>query len=335
MTFVYPAALLLLLLLPAVTGFLVWRERARQSALRRIGDASVIRRVMTPVSPARRWAKAALWLAAVALLIVAVARPMWGVDVEVIETQGVAVMVALDVSNSMNAADVLPSRLERAKLGLWSLVEQLQGNEVGLILFAGTAFVQFPLTTDLASAETFIKAASSAAISRQGTDIEAALRLASKAFDQRRAAQRIVVLMSDGENFEGDPLRAADEAAQQNVTIYTIGYGGTRGEAVPILDDSGNIVGYKSASNGDVVLSALDENTLQTIAERTGGMYWRAAADGAEIASIAGQIQQREGSRLENRAQNRGVERFGIFVALALLALSLDMLLPETRREVA
>lgn len=335
MTFVYPAVVVLLLLLPAGMGFFVWRERARQAALRRLGDAPVIHRVMTPVSTARRRTKAALWLAAVALLIVGLARPVWGVDVNVIETQGVAVMVALDVSNSMNAADVLPSRLERAKLGIRALIEQLEGNEVGLILFAGTAFVQFPLTTDLSSADTFIKAASSAAISRQGTDIEAALRLGNEAFDQRRAAQRIVVLLSDGENFEGDPLRAAAEAAQQNITVYTIGYGGMQGEAVPILDEAGNVVGYKSAPDGDVVLSALDENTLRAIAELTGGTYQRAAADGSEIAGIVGQIRQREGSSLENRAQNRGIERFGIFVALALLALSLDMLLPETRREAA
>lgn len=335
MTFIYPSALLLLLLLPAAVGFLIWRDRARQQSIARIGDIPVVGRMLSSISSVRRRWKSALWLAAAGLVVVALAHPAWGVEIDVVETQGVAVMVVLDVSNSMNAADALPTRLERAKLGIRSLVDGLEGNEVGLILFAGTAFVQFPLTTDLASAETFIKAASSAAISRQGTDIEAALRLANETFDERRAAQRIVVLISDGENFEGDPLQAAAEAARQGITIYCVGYGGTDGEAVPIMDESGSITGYRSVSSGETALSRLDETMLRAIAERSGGMYRRAAPDGSEMASVMEQIQRHEGSRLQNRAQNRSVERFGIFVALALMALSLEMLLPVSDRDAA
>lgn len=333
MTLETPAALLLLLLLPPAAAFLAWRERIRQSALGRIGEGELLDKLTAPVSRAQRGRKRALWLAASALIIVALARPAWGVDVDIIETQGVAVMVALDVSNSMNAQDVLPSRLERARLGIRTLVSSLEGNEVGLILFAGTAFIQFPLTTDLTSAETFISAASSQAISRQGTDIEAALRLAAQSFDTRRAAQRIIVLATDGENFEGDPLQAAEEAAQDGITVYTVGYGETRGEPVPNVDETGNVVSYKSAPSGDVVLSSLDENTLRAIADRTDGQYFRATPDGQEMNDVAERVRQHAGNRLENRVQSRSVERFGIFVGLALLLLSLEILLPETERQ--
>lgn len=332
MTFEYPAVLLCLLLLPPVAVFLGWRERVRQAAFRRIGDVELLNKLASPVSQTQRRRKSVLWLAALALVIVALARPVWGVDANIIESQGAAVMIVLDVSNSMNARDVLPSRLERARLGLRTLVSGLEGNEVGLILFAGTAFIQFPLTTDLTSADTFINAASSQAISRQGTDIEVALRLAQKSFDTRRAAQRIVVLVTDGENFEGDALKAADEAAQTGITIYTVGYGETRGEPVPVVDETGNIVSYKSAPSGDVILSSLDDNTLRAIAERANGQYFRATPDSQEMNEVTEQIRQHISSRLENRAQSRGVERFGIFIALALLLLSLEMLLPETSR---
>lgn len=335
MTFQYPAVLFLLLLLPAAVGLFFWRDRVRRQRLERVGEADLLGRLIASASRWQRVSKAVLWLAAAAMMIIALARPVWGVDVDIIETQGAAVMIVLDVSNSMNAQDVLPSRLERAKLSVRSLVDRLQGNEVGLIVFAGAAVVQFPLTTDLTSAVTFINAASSAAISRQGTNIGAALKLAQESFDSRRAAQRMVILISDGENFEGDPAAAIETAAQAGITIHTIGYGDTRGEPVPLVDAAGNMAGFKSVPSGDVVLSALDEITLRAAAERTGGLYRRAAPDGSEINDIVKAIQQRADSRLENRAQNRGVERAGIFVALALLALSLEMLLPEPRREAA
>lgn len=171
-------------------------------------------------------------------------------------------------------------------------------------------------------------------MSRQGTNIEAALKLAQESFDSRRAAQQMIVLISDGENFEGDTASAIEAAAQAGITIHTIGYGDTRGEPVPVLDEVGNIVSFKAAPTGDVVLSVLDETTLRAAAERTGGLYRRARApDGSEINDIVTDIQQQADSRLENRAQTRGVERAGIFVALALLALSLEMLLPEARWE--
>ena len=332
MTFLSAGALLLLAILPLWILFFGWRSRARVAILKQLGDIDLIGTLFPQVSGARRRWKSALWLCALAALIIALARPVWGVDLDVVQTQGVSVMIVLDVSNSMAAQDILPNRLERAKLAIRDLFDGLAGNEIGLIVFAGTAFVQFPLTTDPVSAVTFLNAVSTDSITRQGTAIEAALRLAMESFGEQSPAAHIIVLMTDGENHEGDPLHAADEAAQQGITIHAIGYGDPdEGVPIPVVDSSENIISYKTDEAGNVVLSKLDEDILKSIAECTGGTYQRASASGVEITNLMNQIHQAEAGDLGSRTETRGVERFGIFVALALLALSLEMLLPETR----
>lgn len=332
MSFLYPFTLILLVLLIPLGAFLVWRHNLRLSALRRLGDPALIRALAPAVSPQRRLWKSGLWLLAAAALIIALARPVWGVDLDVIETQGISIMIALDVSNSMNAQDLVPSRLERARLVIRDLFDGLAGNEIGLILFAGTAFVQFPLTTDTNSAGSFLNAVSTESISLQGTAIEDALRLAMNTFSAQSPAAKVIILMTDGEGTEGDALTAAAAAAEQGIIIHAVGFGDPAGSAIPILDAQGQIAGYKTDTAGSVVLSRLDEELLAQIVERTGGLYQRAGAGEAAaiVNAINGSLEQAD--VLQTRTEERGVERFGIFVALALLALSLEMLLPETRR---
>ena len=262
-------------------------------------------------------------------LIVALARPVWGEEISVLETQGVSVMIVLDVSNSMNAQDVAPSRLERAKLSLSDLIDGLSGNEIGLILFAGSAYVQFPLTTDTLSAKSFLGAVSSNSITKQGTNIGAALQLAIDRFRNRGNIQPIIILVTDGENLEGDPLTVAAAAKEVGITIHAIGYGNPEGSAIPIYDDAGHETGYKTDAAGNLVMSALDEPTLKAIAEATGGTYQRASSAGTEINTLLGVISKTEATSLGTRSESCGVERFGIFVALALIALSAEILLPE------
>jgi Ca-activated chloride channel family protein len=332
MTFANSSALLFLLLLPAAVVLFAWRGRVRTAALRRIGDITLTRVLFPQVNSSRRIWKTALWLLAVAALIVALARPVWGVEMDVIQTQGVSVMVVLDVSNSMNAEDLLPSRLERAKLAIHDILDNLAGNELGLILFAGEAYTHFPFTTDTFSAGSFLNAVTTDAITRQGTAIEAALRLAVDAFADKSGTEEFIILITDGENLEGDPLPVADEAARNGIIIHAIGYGDpVDGAPVPVYDDAGNVVDFKEDRFGQVVISRLDEIILQQITERTGGLYQRASAGGIEIVNIINQINEAEAGELGSRAEAHGVERFGIFVALALLALSLEILLPETR----
>lgn len=332
MMFAHAPVLALLLLVPFMIVFFIWRWRVRLSKLSRIGDLLLLAEMAATVSQRRRQWKAGLWTAALVALIIALARPLWGVDAEVIESQGVAVMVVLDASASMDAEDMLPSRLERAKLDLSDLFRALEGNELGLILFAGDAFVQFPLTSDVNSALVFLSAVSSASMTRQGSSIEVALILAMESFDERIAAQSVIVLVSDGENQEGDALAAAEQAAQRGITIHTIGYGDVQPVPIPYTNAEG-LREYKSDRGGNIALTSLQEDLLVAIAGVTGGIYQRASLDGAAMTGLAGQINALEGRLLESTLANRPVERFGLFVAVALLMLTLEILLPETKPE--
>lgn len=332
MAFIYPETLHLLLLIPAAIVLLVWRERVRRATMARLSGGSPLSRLAPGVSRMRRATKAALWLTAVGALITALARPTWGLDVEVIETQGASIMIVLDVSQSMLAQDILPNRLERAKLAVRGLIERLAGNEIGLILFAGQAMVQFPLTSDAFSVRPFVSAASTEAISQQGTNLDDALRLAIAALDQPRSTTRSVVVLSDGEDHQGSPAEAAAVAASAGVIVHAIGYGDEMGAPVPVLDGAGRAAGYKTNPDGSVVLSRLDEGTLRMITERTGGIYQRANAQGDEVNAIAAAVLDSGGGTLENRIATRGVERFGVFLLLAAVALGLEIALPDARR---
>lgn len=325
MNFENPINLLLLSLFPAAIAFFIWRSRIRHAKLLRMGESTLLSSLMPPHKSSQHLWKSALWLAALVSLIVALARPVWGQDVTTVELEGVSVMIVLDVSKSMNAQDIAPSRLERAKLAINDLFAVLAGNELGMILFAGTPFVQLPLTLDTTSANTFIQAASTDAITRQGTNINAAISLAVDSFSDLTSSQRIIVLMTDGENHEEDPLAAVSVAAEQGIIIHTIGYGSTEGAPIPIRDANGVEIGYQMDQAGNLVSSKLDEAPLRIIAERTGGTYQQATSTGLEIANLIDSINQVDTADLGVRTESKGIERFSIFVLLAVVALALDI----------
>jgi len=265
-------------------------------------------------------------------LIIALARPQWGSHVEYIERRGVEIMVVLDISESMMAEDFLPNRLARAKLEISELMDQLEGNEMGLVLFSGAAFVQFPLTSDFATARTFLDAAHPGLISRPGTALAEAIQIAMTGFNEERATQKVIVLLTDGESHEGDAFAAAQEAFDQGIIIYTIGFGSPDGVPIPEYDQLGNLLGYKQDKQGDTVLTQLDELTLQQLALMTDGRYFRALPDGREVDSLANEIKDLQTSELESRFETRGVERFQWFLFVAVIALTVIELIPDRLR---
>ncbi len=329
MRILLPSVLILLALVPVMGLFLIWRERIRQRRRLAIGTDRLLARLGLATEPRWRWRRHVLWLLALGALVVAAARPTWGTDLVPLEVQGASVMLVLDVSNSMNAQDLKPSRLERAKLDLQELARMLDGREIGLIVFAGEALIQFPLTTDPFSIGEFLSAASSRAITRQGTALEAALDLAVSAFDRRRVTARYIVVATDGESHDDEPLRAIERAVEAGVVVHTLGYGGEAGAPVPVLGEEETVTGYLSQSDGGVILSTLDEPTLRQAAERSGGLY-RRGGQPAAVSDIANAIRSSGGQTADGGFQSREVERFGIFVALAVLALTLEMVLPES-----
>ena len=229
----------------------------------------------------------------------------------------------------MLAQDVRPNRLERAKLETADMMGRLAGDEVGLVLFAGAAFLQLPLTFDYGTARAFLDGAEPDAVSRQGTAIPEAIDAAIAGFDAKRPSQKVIVLMTDGESHEGDASAAARRAAEQGVVVYTIGIGTPDGDPVPRYDESGRVVGYKRDSSGETVLSKLDEETLRQVARETGGKYQRATAVGSAVAELAAEMEELQRASLQSEEETRGIERFQVFLLLALAALALAELMPD------
>ncbi|MEM6283813.1 MAG: VWA domain-containing protein [Chloroflexota bacterium] len=329
--FVYPVLLWLLLLLPLLLALFVWAERSRVGRMRQIGQPELLALLMRQVSMARRWWKSGLWLLCMAMMLVALARPTWGIRTDTIETSGASVFVLMDVSNSMNAEDLSPSRLERARLGAQDLMNGIQGNEVGLITFAGTAFVYFPLTTDVQSAQSFLNFVSTDVITQQGTAIGEAVQLALNSFDEVQATEKIIVLFSDGENHSTETEQAIQAAIEADVTVHVLGYGTESGGSIPIRNSLGQVVGNKLDRTGNIIITRLDEQVLQEIARRTDGLYQQIDPSGVAIENVIRLINTAEGGTLGEDERVIGIERYALFAAIALLFLSLEMLLPETK----
>jgi len=328
MTFANPTILWALLLVPVVLIFLGWAERSRKAAIQQLGDPSLIQRLSLSVNRAGRKWQTRLWLLALTLTLIALARPQWGSEVQVVEQEGVQVMVVLDVSKSMLAQDIKPDRLTRAKMEISDLMNKLDGDEIGLTLFSGASFIQFPLTNDYDTARSFLESASPDSISRPGTEMGTAIRTAMSGFDSTHNSQRVIVIVTDGENHQPDAVAEAQTAAQEGVLIYTIGFGSPDGEPIPEFAPDGSIAGYKTDETGQTVLSRLDEATLQEIAQIGHGKYFRAAADGSELDALINELNDLQAAQLDSRFETKKIERFQIFLAGAVLALILAETIP-------
>lgn len=323
-----------LLLIPIM--FLIWRgaEVGKRSALKRLGEPALVSRLSENVNwSGRRW-RVFLWFLALTFLVIALARPQLGSEVQVVEQQGIEIMIALDVSQSMMAEDIKPNRLARAKLDIGELLTRLEGNEIGLVLFAGDSFIQFPLTFDAATARNFLDHAHPGMISRPGTDIGDAIETAATGFNERLSSQKAIIIITDGENHEPDALEMARRAAEEGVIIYTIGFGSPIGEPIPRYNDQGTLIGFKKDQDGETILSKLDEVSLQRIAAETGGKYYRSSASGRELEALTADINNLEKSSIESQFETRRVERFQIFLLVALAALISAELIPDRLKKV-
>ena len=333
MIFARPEFLIGLLLIPAVALFLLWAKTQRNQALERLGDRNLIQRLSSNINwRGRRWQNF-LRLLALTFIILAVARPQWGTEVREIDQEGLQVMVALDVSQSMLAQDIKPNRLDRAKLEIEDLMERLDGDEVGLVLFSGASFIQVPMTSDYVTALAYLDDAGPNTISRPGTVIGDAIRTAMNGFDPDLSSQKVMIIMTDGEDRETDPLAAAQEATDNDILIYTIGFGTPEGEPIPEMDQYGQVIGYKTDQQGEVVLSKLDESTLQAISQTGNGKYYRATADGRELDSLLNEIDGLQKAQLQSRFETRHIERYQIFLALGIAALVISEMMPDRLSE--
>ena len=331
MLLVNTSALLLLIILPFFVLFFWWRDRARAATIQRIGNPELVKMLVNRVSPAHRLLKKTLWILAIVALIIGMARPVWGVAIEPIEFKGIQIALVIDVSRSMDAQDVVPSRLGRALLDMRSLVEALAGNDLSIVLFAGETVLYLPMTYDNNTVDDFLNSVSTNSIGTQGTALESALNEAIASFDFRTGAQPVIILASDGEDHFGDALQAAITAAEQGVIIHVLGYGTEEGSVIPVYDAAGELVDFKTDSAGVLVETRIDEPILSSLADATGGIYQRVGETGAEISTITDSIATLEQGVLGDAVTVQQVERFGMFVLLALSLLSAEIILPDKR----
>ena len=329
--FAQPEQLYWLVLVPllAFGAWLSWRNGQR--ALGRIVAKPMQARLAPGVDSRRRWAKKLLLLTAVTLLFAALARPQFGTRLETVEREGQDVVVALDVSLSMLAEDIQPSRLAKAKHAIDSFIDLLQGDRIGLVAFAGAAFVQCPLTLDYGAAKLFLDALDTSIVPVQGTALEEAILKALDMFAEEEKSHKILVLITDGEGHLGDPVSAARKAGEQGVVIYTVGIGSLEGTPIPVRDERGNREGFKRDPAGDVIMTRLDQGTLQQIARETGGNYFRASPGERELTDIQAEIAGMDKKRLSAQEFTQFEEQFQIFVGLAWVLLMIELLLGETK----
>ncbi len=329
--FANPENLLWLLVIPLLAGWAWYSLKRRWKALYRFVDAPMLARLAPSLDPRRRISKMGLILLAFTLLLLALARPQFGTRLETIEREGQDVVVALDVSLSMLAEDIQPSRLRKAKHAIGSFVDLLQGDRVGIVAFAGEAFVQCPLTLDYAAAKMFLDALDTTILPVQGTALEQAIRRSLDMFSSKETTHKVLILITDGEGHMGDPVGAARTAAQQGVLIHTVGIGSVQGTPIPMRDEQGRRQGFKKDSRGNVVMTRLDQGTLQEIARETGGRYFRASPGERELADIQAEIAGMDKKRLSAQEFTQFDEQFQAFVGLAWILLVLESLLGERR----
>lgn len=329
--FEHPEYLWFLFLLPALGVGFFFTNMVQGKRLRKfIGDV-LIPQLAPDSSLAMRILKQIIVLLAIACLILTIANPQVGTRLEEVKREGIDLFVALDVSLSMKAEDIRPSRLEKAKRDVSELLRKLSGDRVGMIVFAGDAFVQFPLTTDYAAADLFLSAIDVDAVPIPGTMIGSAIEVALKSFSKDAPTQKAIVIVSDGENTEGDVLGAVEDAKKAGIRVYAVGMGTTDGGPIPVNNQSGNRVDYKRDMSGSIVLSKLDESMLQQIAATTGGTYHRATSGGNEIDDIFKELSSLEKTEFGSKQITGFESRYQYPLFFALVFLILDVLLSERR----
>lgn len=327
--FANPDFLYLLLLLPVMTILWIFNEIRKKKAITRFGMPDLIKKLMPEYSAIRPNLKFFLALAALTSVILALARPQFGSRLEEVKKQGVEVIIALDVSNSMLAEDIQPDRLTRAKQALTRLIDNLENDKIGLIVFAGDAYTQIPVTTDYISAKMFLSAIGPDLVPKQGTAIGSAIELGMRSFTPGEDKSKAMIIITDGENHEDDPVAAASEAAKAGIVIHTIGIGSTEG--VPVAINSGGRKDFLKDNEGNTVITRIDEEILKKIAISASGNYVRASNTNIGLDEIFSEIRKMKKQELESTMYTEYNDQFRIFAVLALIFLFTEFLIMDRK----
>ncbi len=328
--FAHPEYLWYLLLLPAVASlfWLVWMLKRRK--VRAMGEPAIMYRMVDERSKVKYWLRSSILLLSGALLVLAFANPRIGTKFEEVKRMGIDLIVALDVSASMRARDIAPSRIQSAKRGLQQVIERLRGDRIGIIIFAGEAYTQLPLTTDYGAAAMLTDIIDIGSAPTPGTAIGSAITLAMQSFEKDEGRNKAMIIITDGENHEDDAVAAAKEAAGKGIVIHTIGMGSPEGAPIPTGDGSWSTA-FKLDTDGNPVLTRLDEKTLEAVAEAAGGAYRRASNTRDDISAVFTEIEKMEKKEYGAKQFTSFEDRFQYPLAAAILLLLIEAAMSEKR----
>lgn len=323
--------LYLLAVIPVLILLFMVLFSLRKKALRRFGHLAVIEQLMPAVSFARPVIKFMLIMLALTSLIIGIARPQFGSKLREIKREGVEIIIALDVSNSMMAEDIKPNRLERAKQAIAKMVDRLVNDKIGLIVFAGDAYIQLPITSDYVSAKLFLNTISTDIVPKQGTAIGSAIELGVRSFTQQGESSKALIIITDGENHEDNATEAARTAAEKGIKVHTIGIGLPKGAPIPIY--RGGQRNYLKDNAGETVISKLDEGMLRQIAAAGQGVYIRSTDTRVGLDKLFDEISKMQKQEMESRIYSDYDERFQYIFAVGLFFLLVDFLILERKNK--
>jgi Ca-activated chloride channel family protein len=304
----------------------IWRK----NALKKFGEAGILAQLMPGVSSSKPALRFILFLIAIVFIIFGLVNPQIGSKLEEIKREGSDLMICLDVSNSMKAEDFRPNRLEKAKQAIEKLIDKLNNDRIGIIIFAGEAYVQLPITTDYAAAKLFLENIDCDAVPVQGTVISSAIELAEKSFGTEEGKNRAIVIISDGESHDDDAIAAARAAAEKGTVVHTIGIGSPEGVPIPVYKNK-IPAGFKKDKDGSTVVTKLNEGAMEEIASAGNGVYVRATQGEIGLLALQERINKMDKKTFDSKMYTDYEDRFQIFIAVSLLLLLIESLLTERR----
>ena len=322
-----PSYLYLLFLVPLLVVFYLYSNYKRRKEIREFGDPALMKQLMPGVSKYRPDVKFSLLVLAIALFSVLLARPQFGSKLETVKRKGVEVIIALDISNSMLAQDIQPSRLEKAKRLMSRLVDGMENDKIGVIVFAGDAYTQLPITSDYISAKMFLETITPELITKQGTAIGAAINLAARSFTPQEGVGKAIIVITDGENHEGDALEASKAAAAKGIQVNVLGIGMPEGAPIPISGTND----FRRDREGNVVVTRLNETMCQEIARDGKGIYVRVDNTNSAQKAIEQEINKMAKSDIESKVYTDFNEQFQSVAWIILLLLLAELLILECK----
>jgi len=315
-------------LIPVMLLLVLWYFVSRRKKLKRLGEPELIKELIPYSSRRKRVIKVVLFLAGFSSLILALCNLQTGSKLKEVKREGADIIVCLDVSNSMLAQDLSPNRLTRAKYALEKMIDMLEGDRLGLVIFAGEAYVQLPITTDYAAAKMFLSSIGPNMVPVQGTNLSDAIKKGSEAFSNDEGKNRAIILITDGENHEPEAVEAAEEAAKKGIMINTIGIGSQNGVPIPLIEN-GVIKGYRKDKEGQTIVTRLNSDLLKTIAGKANGVFVQASQADLGLNAVLDKIGELDKAQLESKMYTDYEDQFQWFLALALVLFFIEFLISE------